>query len=76
MATQIRITIPNNPLWWFPFCATFSWFTLLNHFLESRGALSNTHFAGETLSRHPETSSKRETEMLTLLFSWFSKKTT
>lgn len=50
MATQIRITIPNNPLWWFPFCATLSWFTLLNRFLESRGALSNTHFAGETHS--------------------------
>lgn len=75
MATQIRITTPNIPPWWVPFSASVSWFMLLTHFLGCGGALSNTHFAGETLGRQPAMDSKRETQMLTPVFSQFNEKT-
>lgn len=74
IATQIRITTPNIPPWWVTFSASVSRFMLLTHFLRCGGALSNTHFAGEKLGRHSAIDSKRETWMLTLLFSQFDEK--
>lgn len=73
MATQIETTTPNIPPWWVPFSSSVSQVMLLTHFLGCGEALSNTHFAGETLGKHPTMDSKREPWTLPPVFSFSEK---